>query len=212
MLLAFDTSTASVTVCVHDELRGGLLAERNGVGPMRHGELLAPTIVEVMTEAGIGREDLTAIVVGVGPGPYTGLRVGVVTARTLAFALGLPVHGLCSLDAVALDAVEAGVAQEFVVTTDARRKELFWATYDARGQRLAGPFVDKPVDIGVEGRPVAGAGPGLYPDFFEHAVGPSAPTARALARLASRTALLPAEPIYLRRPDAVAPGKPKQVS
>ena len=211
MLLAFDTATAWITACVYDDGADLVLAQRNGVGPMKHGELLAPVIAEVLAEAGVVRQDLTAIVVGVGPGPYTGLRVGVVTARTLGFTLGIPVHGVCSLDAIAS---ATSVGEPFLVTTDARRKELFWAEYDENGRRLDGPHVDRPADIPVAGRPVAGAGPDLYPEWFDRVTGPRDPTAAALARLVAveRTALLDPEPIYLRRPDAVAPGKPKPVS
>ncbi|MGD9962102.1 tRNA (adenosine(37)-N6)-threonylcarbamoyltransferase complex dimerization subunit type 1 TsaB [Nocardioides sp.] len=213
MLLAFDTATASVTVCLYDPSAGVVLAERNGIGPMKHGELLAPAIDEVMTQAGVSREELSAIVVGVGPGPYTGLRVGVVTARTLGYALGLPVHGVCSLDAIALAAVDDGLAEPFLVTTDARRKELFWAAYDAAGERVEGPFVDKPAEL-PQDRPVVGAGPELYPDLFATGTGPRDPAASALARLVAsgRAKVLDPEPIYLRRPDAVAPGQPKPVS
>jgi len=225
VLLALDTSTASITVCVYDEDDDVVLAERNGLGPMKHGELLAPAIADVLAEAGLARQDLTAIVVGVGPGPYTGLRVGVVTARTLGYALEIPVYGVCSLDALARAAVADGLAEPFVVTTDARRKELFWAEYDAFGARLDGPSVDRPVDLPADllvdlegaaatGRPVVGAGPALYPALFARGRGPRDPVAADLARLVAAEAaeLVDPEPVYLRRPDAIAPGKPKPVS
>ena len=112
---------------------------------MKHGEQLAPLIERVMAEAGVVRQDLTAIAVGVGPGPYTGLRVGLVTARTLGFVLEIPVYGVCSLDVLAVEAVDTGaVATPFAVATDARRKEVYFATYDERGTRLDGPLVDRP--------------------------------------------------------------------
>jgi tRNA threonylcarbamoyladenosine biosynthesis protein TsaB len=213
VLLALDSATASVTVCLYDQSGRGVLAERNGVGPMKHGELLAPAIEEVLTQAGASRLELTSIVVGVGPGPYTGLRVGLVTARMLGHALDLPVLGVCSLDALALGAVDVGLDESFLVTTDARRKELFWASYDAAGTRLEGPFVDKPADL-PQDRPVVGAGPYLYPDVFAVSVPVRDPIASALARLVvdGRAVLMEPEPIYLRRPDAVAPGPPKRVS
>jgi tRNA threonylcarbamoyladenosine biosynthesis protein TsaB len=160
------------------------------------------------------RQDLTAIGVGVGPGPFTGLRVGLVTARTLAFVLDIPVYGVCSLDVIAVEAVDTGaVAEEFVVATDARRKEVYLATYDAGGLRLDGPRVDRPADRATQ-LPVAGEGAVLYPDAFPHATGPTRPSAGWLARAITdeRAELLDPEPLYLRRPDAVAPSRPKPVS
>ncbi len=96
MLLALDSATPAVTVALADGDR--LLAERTTVDARRHGELLAPAIAAVLAEAGVDRSDLTAIAVGVGPGPFTGLRVGLVTARTLGAVLGIPVLGVCTLD------------------------------------------------------------------------------------------------------------------
>ena len=198
MLLALDTSTAYISVAVYDADADRVLASLDQVGPMQHGELLAPSINDCLSEAGLVRQDLSAVVVGVGPGPYTGLRVGVVTARTLALALDLPAYGVCSLDAIA---VEAGLEGSYVVTTDARRKELFWARYD-RGQRVAGPFVDRPAQLPTD-VPVLGL-PG----------DPVYPRAASLARVVAgeQAELVDPEPIYLRRPDAVTPGPPKKVS
>src|SRR3712207_8568560 len=102
---------------------------------MQHGEQLAPMISRALADAGALRQDVTAVAVGVGPGPYTGLRVGIVTARTFALVLGIPVYGVCSLDVLAAAAVDGGVGEPFLATTDARRKELFWAGYDEDGSR-----------------------------------------------------------------------------
>ena len=116
-----------------------------------------------MADAGIVRQDLTAIAVGVGPGPFTGLRVGVVTARTLGFVLDIPVYGVCSLDAIALEVVGTGAATDsFLVATDARRKEVYLASYDADGRRLEGPVVTRPAEVATDA-PVAGAGPRALP-------------------------------------------------
>jgi tRNA threonylcarbamoyladenosine biosynthesis protein TsaB len=125
VLLALDTATPAVTVAVADGER--VLAERTTVDARRHGELLAPAIEAVLREAGVDRRDLTRIGVGVGPGPFTGLRVGLVTARTLGAVLGLEVLGVCSLDVLALGARLTG---EYRVVTDARRREVHWAAYD----------------------------------------------------------------------------------
>lgn len=209
MLLAFDTATPHVTVALHDGNRvvAGYASEQG----MRHGELLAVGIDEVLRQAGAVPGDVTAIAVGVGPGPYTGLRVGLVTARTMGLALGVPVHGLCSLDILAAEAVEAG-RDEFVVATDARRKEVYVARY-AAGHRIDGPQVLKPA-VAATGHPVAGRGAVLYPEQFPHAIAPQDPSAAYLANAvaAGSYPVLPAEPLYLRRPDAVAPGAPKPVS
>src|SRR3954467_10529651 len=125
---------------------------------MKHAEQLAPLVEQVMAGAGIVRQDLTAIAAGVGPGPFTGLRVGLVTARTLAFVLEIPVYGVCSLDVLAVEAAATGVVdRDFVVATDPRRKEVSLASYDVQGQRLDGPVVDKPADLATDA-PVVGLG------------------------------------------------------
>ena len=212
MLLAFDTATPLVTVALHDG--DDVVVELTADRAMKHAEQLAPLIDQALGEAGVVRQDLTAIAVGVGPGPFTGLRVGLVTARTLAFALDLPVYGVCSLDVLAVEAVASGaVAGDFVVATDARRKEVYLALYDAGGARLDGPLVDKPAAVATDA-PAAGPGAELYPDSFPNRVGPTVPSAGWLARADAEelVELRDPEPLYLRRPDAEAPRAPKRVS
>ena len=204
MLLSFDTATSLVTVALHDG--DDVVVERLSALPMKHGEQLAPLIDAVIADSGIVRQDLTAIAVGVGPGPFTGMRVGLVTARTLGFVLDIPVYGVCTLDVIAIEAVDSGaVAGDFLVATDARRKEVYLAAYDDRGRRLEGPVVSKPADV-ASTLPVAGEGALLYPESFPNAVSPSRPSAGWLARVVAeeRAELLDPEPLYLRRPDAVA--------
>jgi tRNA threonylcarbamoyladenosine biosynthesis protein TsaB len=212
VLLAFDTASPAVTVALYDDER--VVASHTVVDARRHGELLAPGIAAVLDEAWVPRQDVTAVAVGVGPGPYTGLRVGLVTARTLGLALDVPVYGVCTLDVLAAQAVDEGAVDgPFLVATDARRKEVYWASYDEQGVRLDGPHVSKPADVATDG-PVVGAGARLYPDSFPRAVGPEHPDAGALARVVAdeRAALVDPEPMYLRRPDVAAPTKPKPVS
>jgi tRNA threonylcarbamoyl adenosine modification protein YeaZ len=221
VLLAFDTATPYVTVAVHDG--GGadgadgpaVVAERRSAERMRHGEQLAPLIEAVMGEAGIARHDLSAIAVGVGPGPFTGLRVGLVTARTLGFVLEVPVYGVCSLDVVALEAAYGAgpLGSGFRVATDARRKEVYLASYDDQGRRLDGPEVVRPAEASTA-QPVAGEGAWLYPESFPARREPRFPSAGWLARAVAEELadLHDPEPLYLRRPDAVAPGAPKRVS
>jgi tRNA threonylcarbamoyladenosine biosynthesis protein TsaB len=206
LLLALDTATPAVTVALHNG--GGVIAEETAVDPRRHGELLAPGIERVLRIATATAGDITDIAVGVGPGPFTGLRVGVVTARTLGKAVGASVRGYCTLDALAWAAQRD---DDFVVATDARRREVYWARYRGR-ERLDGPHVDKPQSIGWSG-PVVGRGGRLYEDVFAASTGPLDPSAAALARLAvaGKIASLPPEPLYLRRPDAAEPGMPKSV-
>jgi tRNA threonylcarbamoyl adenosine modification protein YeaZ len=222
VLLAFDTATPYVTVALYDG--EDVVVEHLSERPMKHGEQLAPLIVRCLGEAGLVRQDLTAIAVGVGPGPFTGLRVGLVTARTLAMVLEIPVYGVCTLDVLAVEAVDAGTVDgDFLVATDARRKEVYLASYDGDATRLEGPLVVRPDDaaaalsevgLSVAGLPVVGEGAVLYPDAFTRAVGPTRPSAGWLARVVAeeRAALLDPEPLYLRRPDAVVPGAPKRVS
>src|SRR4051794_39177331 len=181
---------------------------------MKHGEQLAPLIAAALEQVGIVRQDLTAVAAGVGPGPFTGLRVGLVTARTLGHVLELPVYGVCTLDVLAVEAADTrAVSTDFLVATDARRKEVYLASYDENGVRLDGPEVAKPADAATD-RPVVGEGAVLYPDAFPQAAGPTMPSAGWLARVIAeeRAELHDPEPLYLRRPDAATPGTPKRVS
>jgi tRNA threonylcarbamoyl adenosine modification protein YeaZ len=218
LLLAFDTATPAVTVALHaDE---GVLAEHTELDARRHGELLAPGIEKVLAAAGCSRTELTGVAVGVGPGPFTGLRVGLMTAMALGDALGIPVHGVCTLDVLAEAVPAADRAAPFAVATDARRREVYWAGYDLTGRREGGPAVDRPAEIAerLAGRAVAGQGPRLYPEQFPRALEPELPSAGVLGGLVARllredpAALLPPQPLYLRRPDAVEPGARKPVS
>lgn len=203
LILAFDTATPRVTVAVYDgtSVRAEAVSER----AMKHGEQLAPLIDSCLVSAGADRHDLTALAVGAGPGPFTGLRVGLVTARTLGLVLDIPVYAACTLDVLAVEAAATGtVSGPFVVATDARRKEVYLASYDADGARLDGPVVDHPAVLATA-LPVVGEGGELYPDSFPLRVGPSRPSAAWLARAVAEemVELMDPEPLYLRRPDAV---------
>jgi len=209
VLLAFDTATPHVTVALHDGER--VVAEYTSTEAMRHGEMLAPGIADVLTQVGAASRDVTAIAVGVGPGPFTGLRVGLVTARTMALALEIPVYGVCSLDILAAEAMDAG-HDDFLIATDARRKEVYLASYASR-QRMDGPDVVKPADVATD-RLVIGRGALLYPEAFPNSAGPEHPDAAVLCDVVvrERFELLDPDPLYLRRPDAVAAQTPKKVS
>ena len=210
LVLGFDTATPAVSAALHDGAR--IVGSALTVDARRQGELLAPMIEKVMADAGVDRAGLTAVAVGVGPGPYTGLRVGLVTARVLGSVLGIPVHGVCTLDIIA---AEAAPGREFLVATDARRKEVYWARYDAAGHRVEGPLVGPAADIpGARELPVAGAGGALYPAAFGELLGPEHPDARTLCELVAYNPAepMPPEPLYLRRPDAREPGAPKRVT
>jgi len=167
-----------------------------------HAEQLLPLVQRVLAAAGVTPSDLSGIVVGVGPGPFTGLRVGVAAAITLAEALGVPVRGVCSLDVVALDWADRGdaPADGFVVAADARRKEVYWATYDGTGTRVGGPFVTAPGD--VTDLPLAGPGATLT---GRDSSGPDAIDAGRMAAFGERLLDAGLEPLYLRRPDAEVP-------
>jgi tRNA threonylcarbamoyl adenosine modification protein YeaZ len=159
--------------------------------------------------------DVTAVAVGVGPGAFTGLRVGLVTARALGDALSIPVHGVMTLDAIAY---ASRVDCPFAVVADARRKELFWARYSSAITREAGPFVGKPDDVAeqVAGLPVVGAGATPFAEMFADVRSPELPNAGALGQLTHRRLLegqplLKPTPLYLRRPDVTASAGPKSV-
>jgi tRNA threonylcarbamoyladenosine biosynthesis protein TsaB len=219
LLLALDTASATVSAALHDGTT--VLAARSGPPDGRHAERLAPLVEEVLTAADAAPGDLSGIAVGVGPGPFTGLRVGLATARVLGMSLDVPVHGVCSLDAVAFGAVRRGLtADRFLVATDARRREVYWAAYQQAGTdavpvRAGEPQVGAAVDVPVDGRPVAGRGAELYPDVLGPARAPLDPDAADLARLAAvllvAGAALEPDPLYLRRPDAQVPKARKRV-
>ncbi len=213
LLLALDTSTTAITVALHDGF--SVVAESTTLDARGHAEHLAPGLVAVLTEAGAAPADVTDVGVGLGPGPFTGLRVGIVTARTFALATGAALHGVCSLDALAHEAGRTGSVQggEVVVATDARRKEVYWARYAVCADgaaRLTQPEVGLPAGLPPEVRrlPAVGRGPVLYPAAFAQAGIPVDVSAGWLAdlvagRLARGESLEEHEPIYLRRPDAV---------
>ena len=214
LLLALDTATPAVTVALHDG--AAVVAEESAVDRRRHGELLAVFIDKALRSVGAGRDDLTAIAVGTGPGPYTGLRAGLVTARVLASALRIRIDGVCSLDVIATAARTQAAGAEFLVATDARRREVYWARYSASGHRSDGPHVSRPPDL-PSGLAVAGEGALIYPDLTDRPLEPAFPSAAQLAaiaagRLARGEPAQPVVPLYLRRPDAREPGKPKRVT
>ncbi len=233
LLLAIDTSTTvrvAVARAAGDAVArtGGaagaqVLARRVEVDARRHVELLVPAVADVLAAAGVDRRELTHVAVGTGPAPFTGLRVGIMTALVLAEALGIPVGGVCSLDAVAATAADeaaragAPLNGEVVAATDAKRREVHWARYavDGAGEpcRVDGPHVGAPGAV-APGRVV---GPGTAACLAARADGgalhdepvlaadgldPGVLATIALSRIAAGEALEPAVPRYLRRPDA----------
>jgi tRNA threonylcarbamoyl adenosine modification protein YeaZ len=167
--LAIDTATSRTIVAIVDE--GKILFENFHEGATDHGKAITELVVQALKVCPVPNQ----VVVGMGPGPFTGLRVGITFAHSFALARQIPVIGVCSLDAIVVD------KNEYTVAIDARRKEIYWASYKD-GQRVSGPAVDKPAD--VEGFILD-----VYPDMAK------------LVEL-SKTQNI-SEPMYLRRPDAV---------
>ncbi|QGF22694.1 tRNA (adenosine(37)-N6)-threonylcarbamoyltransferase complex dimerization subunit type 1 TsaB [Raineyella fluvialis] len=203
LVLAIDTST---DMCVGVASGDTVLATRRDDDRRAHVEHLAARIREVLAEAGASLGDLTDIVVGLGPGPFTGLRVGIATAETLAWAGNVRLHGVCSLDVVAYEhAHEHQPEADFVVAADARRKELYWARYAADGSRVGEPQVSVPAAL--PDLVVVGPGADLYPLVHHGRVdaGPRALDPGLLARVGLGLPSAGDQPLYLRRPDAVAP-------
>ncbi|WJK32600.1 tRNA (adenosine(37)-N6)-threonylcarbamoyltransferase complex dimerization subunit type 1 TsaB [Solwaraspora sp. WMMA2065] len=234
LVLVLDSSTPAVTAAlaeITDDVR--LLASRRTVDARAHGELLSPQIAACLAESGAAAADLTAVVAGLGPGPFTGLRVGLVTAASVAHALDIPTYGVNSLDALGYaagtDLAGTDLAGSDAATgrvlaaTDARRREIYWAVYAADGQRLTDPAVDAPAAVaealaGLGVTTAVGDGALRYAELLGVPVRPEPryPDALPLARLAAdrvRTAALtePLTPCYLRRPDAVAAAGRKPV-
>ena len=200
MLLAIDTS-AGTSVALVDASTRQVLAGRETEDTRRHAEVIGPFLAEVLAESGIGADRVPAVVAGMGPGPFTGLRVGIAAARTFAAARGVPFLPLVSHDAVA-----AAHDGPLVVLTDARRREVYWSAYDADGVRVAGPGLAKPADLDD----ALGAS-----SAWEQVTAATIPAWRlgALAadRLASATPFADDTPLYLRDPDVTMPGAPKRV-
>ncbi|MGC5021772.1 tRNA (adenosine(37)-N6)-threonylcarbamoyltransferase complex dimerization subunit type 1 TsaB [Micromonospora sp. DT47] len=222
LVLVVDSSTPAVTAALAEVSADGvaLRAHRCTVDARAHGELLAPQVDAVLADADVRPRDLAAIVAGLGPGPFTGLRVGLVTAATMGQVLDIPTYGVCSLDAIGHP---AAVGEPILAASDARRREVYWAVYDGAGQRIAGPNVDAPAVAAQRARDLAvtaavGDGAHRYADVLglPLRVEPRYPDATALATLAAERirAGAPGEtltPLYLRRPDAVAATARKSV-
>jgi tRNA threonylcarbamoyl adenosine modification protein YeaZ len=229
LVLAIDCATAATAVtlvrfdasatAVPADRDGVTVARRRHVDPRAHGEQLAPMITSVLAEAGARPGELAAIVGGTGPGPYTGLRVGLATAAAMGQALDIPTYGVCSLDGIGVAITRP---ETVLVATDARRREIYWALY-AGGERLTEPAVDRPADV-VEVLAVRGVCGGYgegalrYREQLDVSVAdePSHPDPAVLALVARDRILAgaPGEPLlarYLRRPHATEPGPPKPV-
>jgi tRNA threonylcarbamoyl adenosine modification protein YeaZ len=220
LVLVIDTSSAAVTAGIVELTEAAdplLLAERVTVDARAHGERLVPSIQQCLRQAAVAVGDLAAVVAGVGPGPFTGLRVGLMTAAAIADAAGLPSYPVCSLDAIA--AGHPGVA-ELLVAGDARRKEIYWARY-RDGHRIGEPAVGRPAGLAsalVGLQAMAGAGAAIYSEVLRLPLLPGQfPTVTGLAAVAAGRLLAgapsePLTPLYLRRPDAVESAARKAVT
>lgn len=219
MLLALDTSGAASAAV---GTPSNVLAAESDYDPRRHAEQLTPMMRSVLTTAGVTPHDLDGIVVGVGPGPFTGLRVALATATVCGHVWNLPVFGLCSLDAIAATAYAHTTAPdaELLVATDARRKEIYWATYTGPGIRSTGPAVNKAADLHLPNAMTAiGRGADLYRTELTalgHQVATETVTTDATAAgLLLAYGTYPEQPLvpqYLRKPDAQEPAKRPQVT
>lgn len=237
LVLAIDTSTPDITAGVvrvkrpHElaaELSSGathpvpvqVLAEKTVTHAFGHAEHLMPLVTAALAEAGRALGDLEAVVVGIGPGPFTGLRVGMATAAALGDALDLAVHGVPSHDAVARAVCDHG---DFLVVTDARRREVYATAYAAQGIAVHGPDIVTPAALdewcaaqGAAPQWIAGAGAHLAAGLGLPARPLARPLSEGLVTCAMQALLTgavpgPLAPLYLRRPDATEPHAPKPV-
>lgn len=206
LVLAIDTSTPAVTAGLVrlTEAAPESVATRVTVDPRLHAEVLTPNILECLAEGDVTPADLDAVVVGNGPGPFTGLRVGMATAAAFGDALGIPVYPVGSLDAIA---ASVPGDRPVLVLTDARRREVYWARF-RDGSCIDGPHVSAPSDVDVRDCEVV-AGSASHVDMVDLPVEPiESPSPVSLVSVAAdavRRGDPPAEmiPQYLRRPDAV---------
>lgn len=201
MVLAIDTATPAVTAgVVHRAGGDGLtvLGQRIVVDARAHAELLTPSVMAALEVAGLTMAELDAVVVGCGPGPFTGLRVGMATAAAFGQALGVPVFGVCSLDAIG-----GRTTGDVLVVTDARRREVYWARY-RDGVRFDGPAVNAASDVPV-GEAAAVAGSPEHAALFDlPVIDPTRPSPKGLVASVDDWSADPGPlvPLYLRRPDA----------
>ncbi|MEU1206704.1 tRNA (adenosine(37)-N6)-threonylcarbamoyltransferase complex dimerization subunit type 1 TsaB [Nocardia sp. NPDC005746] len=226
LILAVDTATPAVTAGLvelepaqpgSNAPRITTITAEVTVDARAHNEVLTPQILTCLAESGRSRADIAAVVAGIGPGPFTGLRVGMATAAAFGDALGIPVYGVCSLDAIAADTEsylrESSDPVELLVVTDARRREVYWARYRAVPgslvlERCEGPEVSKPGDLDQAAATLI-AGSASHVDYFDLPVLPvETPSPAGLVRCAAADILsgavpAPLVPLYLRRPDAV---------
>ena len=204
IILAIDTATPAVTagiVTVGETTAGetiATLAERTIVDARAHAEQLTPNVVAALADSGRSMSDLGAVVVGCGPGPFTGLRVGMATAAAYGQALGIPVYGVCTLDAIG-----GPTRGDVLVVTDARRREVYWARY-RDGVRVAGPEVNAAAKVNADGVQAVAGSPVLAASFGLPVIGPEYPSAAELVAAVTdwSTEPEPLVPLYLRRPDA----------
>jgi tRNA threonylcarbamoyl adenosine modification protein YeaZ len=177
--LAIDTSTSrtSVALIVDDKVTWSEFED----GATAHAEAVPRLVQRALAK----ETDISLVIVGMGPGPYTGLRAGISFAQAFAWARKIELRGVCSLDAIICN------APEYIAATDARRKEIYWAAYKD-GRRINGPHVSIPSE--VDGKVFVGEGAHKY-GLCDVATFPD---------LSVFADLPPVEqPLYLRRPDAV---------
>jgi tRNA threonylcarbamoyl adenosine modification protein YeaZ len=198
VVLALDTATPAVTAGVVRLPDLAVLAERVTVDARAHAERLTPNALAALADAGLTMADLDAVVVGCGPGPFTGLRAGMATAAAYGHALGIPVHGVCSLDAIGVR-----TTGDTLVVTDARRREVYWARY-RDGVRTDGPSVNAPADVDPDAARAVAGSPEHAGLFGLPLCEPVHPTPAGLVAAVSDWSEQPAPLIalYLRRPDA----------
>lgn len=205
MLLAIDTS-AGTSVAVVDR-EAGILAEHSSDDTRRHAEVIGELIAACLADSGVGIADLSGVVAGMGPGPFTGLRVGIAAARAFAFGAGTIVVPVVSHDAIAF-----GAQGPLLVATDARRREVYWSTYggtDASGLpiRTNGPALAKADQLELSVPNFA-----AYRLLEARTVSAAALGMLAETLYANRRPFAADEPLYLRSPDVTLSAGPKRVT
>lgn len=210
MLLSIDTSAGtSVAIVDRDQ---GIIAEHTEPDTRRHAEVIGELILRCLADAGVAVTELSGVAIGMGPGPFTGLRVGIAAGEAFAFGAGKSAARVVSHDSIAFQHYATGESGPILVVTDARRREVYWSTYrgaDEFGlpERVDAPGLARPDELAAVVPGFAG-----YTRIDADAVSAGAAGMLAETLFANGRSFAGTQALYLRSPDVTVSAGPKRVS